>query len=155
MSSSDPTSRRDRSLFLISGMALLLAVITGIAREQRWGTRFLTYHLLIEDVSSMNSGQDIRLSGLPIGHVGSLTLQKDASVRVELKIDPSKAPLVGPNSKASMGQASLLGDSFVSISADPGGNGLPDGSRLPFEPQASVQDLISQVQRTLGSDITE
>ena len=149
MSSSDPTSRRDRSLFLISGMALLLAVITGIAREQRWGTRFLTYHLLIEDVSSMNSGQDIRLSGLPIGHVGSLTLQKDASVRVELKIDPSKAPLVGPNSKASMGQASLLGDSFVSISADPGGNGLPDGSRLPFEPQASVQDLISQVQRTL------
>lgn len=149
MSSSDPTSRRDRSLFLISDLALLLAVILGIAREQRSGTRFLTYHLLIKDVSGMNSGQDIRLSGLPIGRVGSLTLQKDASVRVELKIDPSKAPLVGPNSKASLGQASLLGDSFVSISADPGGSGLPDGSRLPFEPQASVQDLISQVQRTL------
>ena len=43
----------------------------------------------------------------------------------------------------------LLGDSFLSISADPGGSGLADGSRLPFEPQASVQDLITQVQRTL------
>ena len=149
MSSSDPTATRDRSFFLISGMALLLAVILGMAREQRWGTRFLTYHLLIKDVSGLNSGQDIRLSGVPIGHVGSLTLQKDASVRVELKIDPSNAPLVGQDSKASLSQASLLGDSFLSISADPGGSGLPDGSRLPFEPQASVQDLISQVQRTL------
>jgi len=55
-------------------MALLLAVILGMAREQRWGTRFLTYHLLIEDVSGLNSGMDIRLSGVPIGHVGSLNL---------------------------------------------------------------------------------
>ena len=102
MSSSDPTSTRDRAFFLISGMALLLAVILGMAREQRWGTRFLTYHLLIKDVSGLNSGQDIRLSGVPIGHVGSLELQKDASVRVELKIDPSKASLVGQDSKASL-----------------------------------------------------
>ena len=146
MSSSDPTSTRDRAFFLISGMALLLAVILGMAREQRWGTRFLTYHLLIKDVSGLNSGQDIRLSGVPIGHVGSLKLQKDASVRVELKIDPSKAPRA--KTAASLSRRPT-GDSFLSISADPGGSGLPDGSRLPFEPQTSIQDLISQVQRTL------
>ena len=149
MSSSDQTSTRDRIFFLVSSAALFFAVILGIAREQRWGTRFLTYHLLIKDVNGLNSGQDIRLSGVPIGHVGSLKLQNDANVRVELKIDPSKAALVGQNSKVSLNLEGLLGYRFLEISADPGDSHLPDGSRLSYEPQASVQDLITQVHRTL------
>ena len=107
------------------------------------------YHLLLDDVSGLSSGQEIRLSGLPIGQVGSLTLQNDASVRVELNIDQSKAALVGERSRASLGLVGLIGDNYVSISPDPEGDGLPAGSRLPFQPQPSVQDLIQQVQHTL------
>ena len=146
---SDQSTSRDRVMFLGSGVALFLAVVLGLAREQGWGTRFTTYHLLLDDVSGLSSGQEIRLSGLPIGQVGSLTLQNDASVRVELNIDQSKAALVGERSRASLGQVGLIGDSYVSISPDPEGDGLPAGSRLPFQPQPSVQDLIQQVQHTL------
>ena len=95
MSCSDQSTSRDRVMFLGSGVALFLAVVLGLAREQGWGTGFTTYHLVIDDVSGLSSGQEIRLSGLPIGQVGSLTLQNDASVRVELNIDQSKAALVG------------------------------------------------------------
>ena len=149
MSCSDQSTSRDRVMFLGSGVALFLAVVLGLAREQGWGTRFTTYHLLLDDVSGLSSGQEIRLSGLPIGQVGSLTLQNDASVRVDLKIDQSKATLVGERSRASLGQVGLIGDSYVSIFPDPEGDGLPAGSRLPFQPQPSVQDLIQQVQHTL------
>ena len=149
MSCSDQSTSRDRVMFLGSGVALFLAVVLGLAREQGWGTQFTTYHLLLDDVSGLSSGQEIRLSGLPIGQVGSLRLQNDASVRVDLKIDQSKAALVGERSRASLGQVGLIGDSYVSISPDPEGDGLPAGSRLPFQPQPSVQDLIQQVQHTL------
>ena len=149
MSCSDQSTSRDRVMFLGSGVALFLAMVLGLAREQGWGTRFTTYHLLLDDFSGLSSGQEIRLSGLPIGQVGSLTLQNDASVRVELNIDQRKAALVGERSRASLGQVGLIGDSYVSISPDPEGDCLPAGSRLPFQPQPSVQDLIQQVQHTL------
>ena len=48
---------RDRVMFLGSGVALFLAVVLGLAREQGWGTRFTTYHLLID--SAVSSGQEI------------------------------------------------------------------------------------------------
>ena len=149
MSWSDQSTSRDRVMFLGSGVALLLAVVSELAREGGWGTRFTTYHLLVDDFSGLSSGQEIRLSGLPFGQVGSLTLQNDAIVRVELNIDQSKAALVGERSRASLGQVGLIDDSYVSISPDPGGDGLPVGSRLPFQLQPSVQDLIQQVQHTL------
>ena len=106
----------------------------GLAREQGWGTRFTTYHLLIDDVSGLSSGQEIRLSGLPIGQVGSLTLQNDASVRVELNIDQSKAALVGERSRASLGQVGLIGDSYVSISPDPKAMVCLREAVCPFNP---------------------
>ena len=81
--------------------------------------------------------------------MGSLTLQNDASIRVELNIDQSKAALVGEHSRASLGQVGLIGDSYVGSSPDPEGDGLPAGSRLPFQPQPSVQDLIQQVRQPL------
>ena len=40
---SDQSTSRDRVMFLGSGVALFLAVVLGLAREQGWGTRFTTY----------------------------------------------------------------------------------------------------------------
>ncbi len=119
MHSIEPSHPRERWLFLGSGALLLVAVLFGLAREQRWGTRFVNVYLLASDISGLHSGEEVRISGFPVGQVGGLELKPDARVRVQLRIEQSKARLIGPNSSARLAQEGLVGDRFIDISPDP------------------------------------
>lgn len=62
MTSADQPHRRERFLFLGAGLLLLLAMLFGIAREQRWGTRYVSINMRASDVAV--SAQDRRCASL-------------------------------------------------------------------------------------------
>lgn len=106
-------------LFLGSGLLLIGAVILGLSQEQRWGERTLGVQLITRNAGGLRAGQEVRISGLPVGKVKALALQPDASVKVELQVAQRYADLIGPRSVASQGQEGFVGDQFVVISPDP------------------------------------
>ena len=111
--------QRERLLFIGSGLLLLVAVLVGLARAQRWGTAFVDVSIKARDVNGLTGGEEIRIAGIPVGKVGRLHLTDQGKVDVQLQIDASKAYLVGPSSKVSLAQEGLIGDPYVVISADP------------------------------------
>lgn len=152
-------SPRERFFFLGAGLLLAAALVVGLAREQQWGARFITLHLLSRNAEGLRSGQDVRLSGLPVGKVRALQLQPDAQVKVSLAVQERYAHLIGPKSVASLGQEGLVGDHFLVISADPqspSSSGDLQQQELVYEQPLAITNLMhrliatqEELQRTL------
>ena len=119
MSQGNDSHPRERLLFIASSLGLLVLLLIAIGREQQWGLRHVRVVLLARDVSGLESGEQVRIAGLPVGQVGSMEMQPNADVRVELLVDANQAHLIGPNSVANLGQDGFVGSRYVSISPDP------------------------------------
>ena len=149
MNHPEPTHPRERLLFLGSGVLLLLMVVVGLAREQRWGTHFIHVYLEANNTNGLHSGEEVRISGVPVGQVGGLKLMPDAKVRVQLKVEHSKAQLIGPASTARLGQEGLVGERFIEISADPQATAQTiDGTTIPFRSPISLESTLEELSRT-------
>ena len=138
-------------LFLGSGLLLIGAVLLGLSREQRWGERTLGVHLITRNAAGLRAGQEVRISGLPVGKVKALALQPDASVTVELQVAQRYADLIGPRSVASQGQEGFVGDQFVVISPDPQGHSKRAKAgrlSLRYEEPIAISSVINQLAHT-------
>jgi phospholipid/cholesterol/gamma-HCH transport system substrate-binding protein len=144
-------SPRERFLFLGSGLVLAIAVLGAMAREQGWGTPSVEFQLRGSSADGLRVGQDVRISGLPVGKVKALQLRPDALVDVQLRVQERYAALVGPRSVASLGQVGLVGDHFVVISADPQSGmkaGVRAGRRLPYIQPLAISNLMHRLVET-------
>ena len=130
----EPSEPRERWLFLLSGGLLLLALLVAIGGERRWGEPHFTVELVASSADGLQKGMEVRLSGLPIGRVESLELQRDARVAVILRINDRYRHLVGPRSRARSGMVGLVGQTFISLTPDPSPDG--EGSKRPLPPLA-------------------
>lgn len=147
-----PTSSpRERMLFLGSGLVLLAAILLGLAREQHWGQRFVRLTLLTRNAAGIRPGQEVRISGMPVGQVQALELQQDAKVRIQLQLQERYAALIGPKSKASQGQEGFVGDHYLILSPDPQPAATAAQPKalqertLPYEEPAAIASLINQL----------
>jgi phospholipid/cholesterol/gamma-HCH transport system substrate-binding protein len=141
-------SGRDRWLFLISGGLLLLGLLVAIGRERHWGEPQFQVDLLAPRADGLQEGMEVRLSGMPIGRVESLSLRNDARVEAKLQINERYRHLVGPRSRAQSGQVGLVGQTFISLTPDP--RPLGDLSKTPlpaltYDPPPDLNQLVAEL----------
>ena len=147
----DATATKERWLFLGSGLLLVAAVLFTLAREHHWGEPMVALQLTSRHAGGLRPGQEVRISGLPVGQVTSLQLQPDASVRVRLQVARRYASLLGPKSAASQSQEGFVGDHVLEISPDPqpvGKGSTLDGGSIRYEQPVAVATLMQQLLRT-------
>ena len=146
------SEQRDRWLFVGSGLVLISAVLVGLAREQHWGEPMVELRVVSQDATGLRSGQEVRISGLPVGRVGRLQLQPNADVSVELQVARRYVALIGPKSVARQGQEGFVGDHYLEISPDPQPSGQPiqlGGGTLRYEQAIALRPLLQQLQISL------
>jgi len=147
-------NRRERLLFLGSGLILVGTLLVGISREQHWGERFLNLNLVARNAEGLSAGQEVRISGLQVGQVRSLQLQPDATVSVNLQVAERYANLVGPRTIASQGQVGFVGDHYLVLSADPRGQKSDlalhqmQGKTIPYQQPAAISSLMQELNTT-------
>jgi virulence factor Mce-like protein len=89
---------------------------------------------------------DVRISGVEVGHVVSLGLNKEGRTQATVEIAGKYAP-VRANMHAILRTKTLLGETYVQLI--PEGHGAPflrDGGRLPnaqVEPSVTLDDILS------------
>jgi phospholipid/cholesterol/gamma-HCH transport system substrate-binding protein len=89
---------------------------------------------------------DVRISGVPVGHVVSLVLGKDGLTHATIQIDGKYAP-IRSDMHAILRQKTLLGETYVQLipesrTAAP----LPDEGQLPngqVEPSVTLDDILA------------
>ena len=146
---------REGWLFLGSGVVLLLALLIGVSREQHWGERSFRVQLRTLRADGLKPGMEVRLSGLPVGRITELSLQDDATVAIELRIDARYRRLIGPKSLAYQNQEGLVGDSYISITPQPltGSASEPqakDGQdlSLAYQPSLDLRQVLLDLAQT-------
>jgi phospholipid/cholesterol/gamma-HCH transport system substrate-binding protein len=138
---------RSRWLFLISGGLLLLALLVAIGRERRWGEAHFQVDVVAPRADGLQEGMEVRLSGMPIGRVESLSLRNDAQVAATLQINERYRPLLGPRSRAQSGQVGLVGQTFVRLTPDPRPSGRPSSPLPPlaYDPPPDLHQLMGEL----------
>jgi phospholipid/cholesterol/gamma-HCH transport system substrate-binding protein len=94
-----------------------------------------TYHADFRDAGGLKSGDDVRIAGVKVGKVSSLSLQGDV-VRVAFKISTSAK--IGDETRADIKIKTLLGQKYIALS--PAGTGKLHGD-IPTDRTSTPLDV--------------
>jgi phospholipid/cholesterol/gamma-HCH transport system substrate-binding protein len=99
-----------------------------------------SYSATFSDASQLKPGDSVRVAGIRVGTVNSVSLQPDNTVLVEFDAD-SDVALTG-GSKAAVRYLNLVGDRFLELVIGPGTSRiLPPGSHIPADHTLPALDL--------------
>jgi virulence factor Mce-like protein len=126
-------------LLSISGL-LWMAIQTG----QRFGPLPPEYRVAftVRDADALVPGSDVRIAGIPVGKVVSVTTT-DTGSRVLMGIEPKYSPIYS-DATVLIRPKSLLGEKYVDMNRGRSNQEVASGGRLP-EQQAMTQVELDQV----------
>lgn len=120
-------------------MLVLTAALFGIFSQFRGGPQN-TYTAAFTDASRLKAGDSVRVAGVRVGTVDSVSLQPDNSVLVGFGAD--RDIVLTSGTKAAVRYLNLVGDRYLELIDTPGSATVqPPGSRIPVERTASALDL--------------
>jgi phospholipid/cholesterol/gamma-HCH transport system substrate-binding protein len=108
-------------MFISLGIALFIIGIYFIGEKQQLFRG--TFHLsgVFKDVSGLQAGNNVRLSGINVGTVENISIVSDTSIRVEILIDESIRKFIKKDAVASIGSEGLMGNKLLIINPGTGG----------------------------------
>ena len=104
-----------------------------------------------EDVTGLSSGADVKLNGIKIGIVKSLTLDKDYSAKVEMTIKSQyKIP---SDSSVSVSTDGIMGNKFIAISVGYADEKYTPGSEVEDTKSAmNLEKLVDKFISNIGNN---
>ncbi|HEV3232597.1 MAG TPA: MlaD family protein [Candidatus Dormibacteraeota bacterium] len=134
------------AVFSLSGL-LWMAIQTG----QRFGPLPPEYRVAfsVRDADALVDGSDVRISGIPVGRVISVT-QTGSGAQVVMGIDLRYRPIY-TDATALIRPKSLLGEKYVDLTRGRSNQEVPDGGSLP-PAQAYTQVELDQVLQNMDAE---
>jgi phospholipid/cholesterol/gamma-HCH transport system substrate-binding protein len=149
-------------LFGLAIMALAIFYVTG------GGTFSPKYRLTtyLPEVEGLQVGAPVSLSGLQVGNVESIALNKNSADRqhniaITMRIEKKFQENIRTDSSASLVTQGLLGDRYVSITRGITGTALQNGSTVPSQEEKAIQQIVArgiELEENLGAlanDVSE
>ncbi|HTX98254.1 MAG TPA: MCE family protein [Mycobacterium sp.] len=98
------------------------------------------YSALFTDVSRLKPGQTVRVAGIRVGTVNSVSLLPDKKVLV--KFDAERSVVLTTGTRAMVRYLNLVGDRYLELVDGPGSTKvLPPGSEIPLDRTEPALDL--------------
>ena len=120
-------------------MAMLTAFLFFIFGQYRTGST-TGYSAVFTDVSRLKPGQSVRVAGIRVGTVNSVSLQPDKKVVVNF--DADRNVVLTEGTRAAVRYLNLVGDRYLELVDGPGSTRrLPAGGRIPVNRTAPALDL--------------
>jgi phospholipid/cholesterol/gamma-HCH transport system substrate-binding protein len=126
------------SVFAVVMVVLTSFLFITFAQYRSGSTK--SYSAVFSDVSSLKSGETVRVAGARVGVVHSVTLRPDKSVLVDFDADQRIVLTTG--TRATVRYLNLIGDRYLELTDGPGSTKiLPLGSQIPADRTSPALDL--------------
>jgi virulence factor Mce-like protein len=126
--------------FTLSCVGLIVFVWTQFGGSIPFGAQGYEVSAQFRESGQLVAGADVRISGVNIGKVASISNHGLNSI-VTMEIEPPYAPLP-VDTRAILRQKTLLGEGYVELSAGRrAGRGFRDGARIPTSHVQATQSL--------------
>jgi phospholipid/cholesterol/gamma-HCH transport system substrate-binding protein len=120
-------------------MAILTAFLFFIFGQYRTGST-TGYSAVFADVSRLKAGQSVRVAGIRVGTVSSVSLRPDKKVVV--KFDADRNIVLTEGTRAAVRYLNLVGDRYLELVDGPGSTRrLSAGGQIPVDRTAPALDL--------------
>jgi phospholipid/cholesterol/gamma-HCH transport system substrate-binding protein len=144
----DETKRNLRvGALTIAALALLGVAILAIGKRQQIFTPHTRYHTSFSNVTGLQSGAHVRLSGVDVGFVERIHLSTDPDderITVRFTVDAAYTERIRTDSSASIKTIGLLGDKYLEVrSGSPRAERILEGGMVPGKDPAEVEELVA------------
>ena len=127
--------------FVITGAAALAYLALSLGGVH-WNARHFTAQARFSSIGELKVGDPVKLAGVPVGEVERVALVSFAA-EVSLRLDDGI--MLPDDTIASVQNAGLLGDAYVSLSPGASDRNLTTGGRIQrTEPAVSISELIAK-----------
>jgi virulence factor Mce-like protein len=135
------------AIFTLSCFGLLLFLWISFGGPLPLRPEAYRFEVTMGEAATLAQEADVRLAGVNVGKVKTKELDKGgARTIVEIELDSQYAP-IPRDTRATLRQKTLLGETYVELSPGDGGGGdLGDGERLPaaqVEPTVELDEIFS------------
>jgi phospholipid/cholesterol/gamma-HCH transport system substrate-binding protein len=129
-------------LFALSCIGLIVFVWTEFGGTIPFAAQGYEVHALFPQTGLLTPGADVRIAGVNVGRVLSVTSRGSES-EVNMEIDQRFAP-IPRDTRAILREKTLLGEAFIALSTGNGrGPKIPDGGAIPRANVQPVQELYN------------
>ena len=115
------TNKIKLGIFVSLGLVVLILAIYYIGEKQLLFQSTFRLTGVFNDVGGLQAGNNVRLSGISIGTIESISLISDTTVRVEIVIDESSRKFIKKDAVATIGSEGLIGNKVLVINPGTGG----------------------------------
>jgi phospholipid/cholesterol/gamma-HCH transport system substrate-binding protein len=97
-------------IFVLLGVAILLAGIFVLGGQQKRFTRSINISTVFKDVAGLKVGNNVWFSGVKIGTVKRISFVGNAQVEVDMTVEESAKPYIRKDAKATISSDGLIGN---------------------------------------------
>ena len=149
-------NKKNRSVWigLFIFIALLGFVIAIFAVGNRRGMfkENITLNAYFKSSDGLRRGALVRLSGVEIGNVSSVTITTDNNVKIELKIDKEYFQFLKEDSEATIEVEGIMGDKFIAISAGtPHSKSIEENGNINTIEPFNIGTIVKQAQASIDN----
>jgi len=141
-------------LFVLVGLTLIAVGIFYVTGAGILGPKYrlVTY---LSEVEGLQSGAPVRLDGVPVGSVQSISLTKQPSdsshnITLVLRIDKKFQDNIRTDSTASLITEGLLGNRYVTVTRGITGTPIPNNGVIPSKEEAAMKEIVAR-----GADLVQ
>ena len=134
-------------LFVIVGLAFLLAGILMIGNLHETFKRKMKVVSIFDDVSGLQAGNNVWFSGVKIGTVSNLRFYSNSRVQVTINIELKAQEYIRKDSKIKIGSDGLIGNKIVVIYGGSAKSAeIQEGDTLEVEKTFTQEDMVNTLQ---------
>ncbi len=146
------TNKIKLGVFVSLGLVVLILAIYYIGEKQLLFESTFRLTGVFTDVGGLQPGNNVRLSGISIGTVESISLVSDTTVRVEIVIDESSRKFIKKDAIATIGSEGLIGNKVLVINPGTGGKkNIEDNDIIQTEQPIDVDDIMLSLKTTIDN----
>src|ERR1700742_5005972 len=109
--------------FAVAALVIAVSAIYYNGKQKNKFGSVLHINALVNSVSGLKIGSNVRFGGIDIGTVDGINLVTDSTVQVQMVIQKGVQKFIKKDAKASIGSEGLMGDKVIVIA--PGNTGQP------------------------------
>lgn len=139
-------------LFVTAGILILVVSLYLIGRNQSMFGSTFHVRARFRNVSGLQAGNNVRLSGIQAGTVGKVTVLDDTTIEVDLMVEEEMKPFIRNNSLVSIGNEGLMGNKVVNITpAKIPGALATENTLLPSKADINTDQMIESFSNVGGN----
>jgi phospholipid/cholesterol/gamma-HCH transport system substrate-binding protein len=136
-------------IFVIVGMVMLIVGLYFVGDNKNKFSRTFVVRTTFNDVGGLQTGNNVRYSGINVGTIDKIEIKNDTTIEVEMLIVKKLKNIIRQNSVATIGTDGLMGSKLVNIApGTPDSRIVAEGDYLPSQESVNTEEMLRTLELT-------